>query len=364
MRRAANAWTGILAVFTMWVVVTAVSIDARGWQGSGGRRPTRARGRAPRPPSPAAPAPTPPRPRARRRWRPAPAAPPKSLLATGQRRGRLCRRRRRACSATKTRAASTRPSMAVSAIRARRRPHMAASRATAPARPTSTTTRRATSSASATRRSMRAPATRRACRATTAGRTRCGTAARTTRATCVRVVPQRPHAEVGREPVEGEGRRRTCARPAIGSRRSRCAARRTCRSPRARWSAPRATTRTARSTSSCCKVGNWLNERASAATPRSADRSCTSTPAARDNCTSCHDPHGSPHERMLIAKPPMLCQRCHNHSRHPATIYDKVQLNNRSNQDGRARLRQLSRGHPRQQSPGRRHAASLGRTRS
>ena len=41
---------------------------------------------------------------------------------------------------------------------------------------------------------------------------------------------------------------------------------------------------------------------------------------------------------MLIAKQPMLCQRCHNHSRHPATIYDQVQLNNRSKQDavGRA----------------------------
>ena len=30
MRRAASAWTGILAVFTMWAAVTVVSIDARG----------------------------------------------------------------------------------------------------------------------------------------------------------------------------------------------------------------------------------------------------------------------------------------------------------------------------------------------
>ena len=63
---------------------------------------------------------------------------------------------------------------------------------------------------------------------------------------------------------------------------------------------------------------------------------------------------------MLIAKPPMLCQRCHNHSRHPATVYDVSQLNNRSNKMVWTRLRQLPRGHPRQQSPGRRHAASLG----
>jgi hypothetical protein len=34
---------------------------------------------------------------------------------------------------------------------------------------------------------------------------------------------------------------------------------------------------------------------------------------------------------MLVAKVPMLCQRCHVHSRHPATIYDQTQINNRSN---------------------------------
>jgi hypothetical protein len=25
---------------------------------------------------------------------------------------------------------------------------------------------------------------------------------------------------------------------------------------------------------------------------------------------------------MLVAKLPFLCQRCHNHTRHPSTIYD------------------------------------------
>ena len=39
----------------------------------------------------------------------------------------------------------------------------------------------------------------------------------------------------------------------------------------------------------------------------------------RENCVTCHDPHGSNNERMLVAKLPMLCQRCHVHSRHPAT---------------------------------------------
>jgi len=51
----------------------------------------------------------------------------------------------------------------------------------------------------------------------------------------------------------------------------------------------------------------------------------------REGCTTCHDAHGSNNERMLVAKLPMLCQRCHIHSRHPATVYDQTQVNNRSN---------------------------------
>jgi predicted CXXCH cytochrome family protein len=46
---------------------------------------------------------------------------------------------------------------------------------------------------------------------------------------------------------------------------------------------------------------------------------------------SCHDPHGSNHDRMLVARPPMLCQRCHIGSRHPSTIYDGTQHANASN---------------------------------
>jgi DmsE family decaheme c-type cytochrome len=53
--------------------------------------------------------------------------------------------------------------------------------------------------------------------------------------------------------------------------------------------------------------------------------------AVREGCTSCHDPHGSNNERMLVAKVPMLCQRCHVSSRHPATMYDQTQVNNKSN---------------------------------
>jgi DmsE family decaheme c-type cytochrome len=42
----------------------------------------------------------------------------------------------------------------------------------------------------------------------------------------------------------------------------------------------------------------------------------------RENCTTCHDSHGSSNDRMLVAKTPMLCQRCHIATRHPSTIYD------------------------------------------
>ena len=42
----------------------------------------------------------------------------------------------------------------------------------------------------------------------------------------------------------------------------------------------------------------------------------------RENCLNCHDPHGTNHDRMLIAKPPYLCQRCHLNTRHPGSLYD------------------------------------------
>lgn len=44
---------------------------------------------------------------------------------------------------------------------------------------------------------------------------------------------------------------------------------------------------------------------------------------SRDGCTTCHDPHGSMNERMLVARTPIMCQRCHVATRHPSTIYDR-----------------------------------------
>jgi DmsE family decaheme c-type cytochrome len=52
----------------------------------------------------------------------------------------------------------------------------------------------------------------------------------------------------------------------------------------------------------------------------------------RENCATCHDPHGSSNDRMLVVRMPMLCQRCHIASKHPATLYDRDQITtNKSN---------------------------------
>ncbi len=46
----------------------------------------------------------------------------------------------------------------------------------------------------------------------------------------------------------------------------------------------------------------------------------------RENCLNCHQPHGSNNDKVLTAKRPYLCQRCHVASRHPSTLYDKPDL--------------------------------------
>jgi DmsE family decaheme c-type cytochrome len=51
----------------------------------------------------------------------------------------------------------------------------------------------------------------------------------------------------------------------------------------------------------------------------------------REDCQNCHDPHGTNHLRMLKVKEPLLCQRCHDDTRHPGTLYDQTRLNSLSN---------------------------------
>lgn len=52
---------------------------------------------------------------------------------------------------------------------------------------------------------------------------------------------------------------------------------------------------------------------------------------AREDCMTCHEPHGTNHLRMLKAKEPYLCQRCHGDTRHPGTLYDQTRIDSRSN---------------------------------
>jgi DmsE family decaheme c-type cytochrome len=52
----------------------------------------------------------------------------------------------------------------------------------------------------------------------------------------------------------------------------------------------------------------------------------------KESCATCHDPHGSSNDRMLVVRMPMLCQRCHVATRHPASIYDNNAITvNKSN---------------------------------
>jgi len=96
------------------------------------------------------------------------------------------------------------------------------------------------------------------------------------------------------------------------------------------------------SCSSCHNVHGSMNTKLLKA-GTTVDESCTSchqekrgpylwehAPVA-EACVTCHDPHGSNNDRMLVAKQPFLCQRCHVTSRHPPTVYDNYLLNNSQN---------------------------------
>ncbi len=94
--------------------------------------------------------------------------------------------------------------------------------------------------------------------------------------------------------------------------------------------------------SSCHNVHGSQNVRLLKA-GTTVDEACTSCHAEKrgpylwehapvaNACVTCHDPHGSNNDRMLVAKQPYLCQRCHVTSRHPPTVYDGFVLQNSTN---------------------------------
>jgi DmsE family decaheme c-type cytochrome len=96
------------------------------------------------------------------------------------------------------------------------------------------------------------------------------------------------------------------------------------------------------SCSSCHNVHGSSNVRLLKA-GTTIDESCTSCHADKrgpylwehapvaESCVTCHDAHGSNNDRMLVAKQPFLCQRCHVTSRHPPTIYEGYLLANSQN---------------------------------
>lgn len=79
------------------------------------------------------------------------------------------------------------------------------------------------------------------------------------------------------------------------------------------------------------RVGNWINETCVSCHAEKRGPFLWDHAPVREACNTCHDPHGSNNDRMLVAKLPMLCQRCHIGTRHPSTIYDATQLGARSN---------------------------------
>jgi DmsE family decaheme c-type cytochrome len=45
-----------------------------------------------------------------------------------------------------------------------------------------------------------------------------------------------------------------------------------------------------------------------------------------EDCSYCHEPHGSIHPALLTKRPPLLCQQCHSQSGHPSLPYTSTGL--------------------------------------
>ncbi|MGA3281312.1 MAG: DmsE family decaheme c-type cytochrome [Smithella sp.] len=61
-------------------------------------------------------------------------------------------------------------------------------------------------------------------------------------------------------------------------------------------------------------------------------------PPVAENCLTCHVPHGSNHGKLLSSKPPLLCQSCHDATRHPGTIYTRFETFSGTAASGKNRI--------------------------
>ena len=107
------------------------------------------------------------------------------------------------------------------------------------------------------------------------------------------------------------------------------------------------------------RVGQWVNESCVSCHTEKRGPFLFEHAAGREAAVTCHDPHGANNDRMLVARTPMLCQRCHIGTRHPSTIYDATQFGNKS-------IRVIGRScvsvplqHPRVESPGGQHVPAV-----
>ena len=143
------------------------------------------------------------------------------------------------------------------------------------------------------------------------------------------------------------------APPATATRSPSSIAPATCRCAKARWQCSTCHNPHGSTNVKLLRKGDSIAETVHVVPRRQARAVPVGARAERDGCVTCHDPHGSSNERMLVAKPPILCQRCHVATRHPSTIYDEALIGSAPAERAHLRpvVRDLPREHSRIESP-------------